>query len=124
MAVIVAPDDERNIVITRVCFEADAFFSPVLGLATAAGDGCVVTVRIRLDSGIRLFAGFLAGLRIGISFGYGRRLAAPPKPRVSQPAGGARSLGVQRPRTSLTTAPNANECQSFLSNVVAQSADI
>ena len=63
IAAIVTPDDDRNIAITRACFEADAFFS----LVPVGGNDRVIG-RTSLDAGVRCLAGFLAGFRIGVSF--------------------------------------------------------
>src|SRR6266478_3951797 len=48
-----------------------------------------------------------------------RRSPPPPQPHLGHAAGGAGSRGTLGARNGHTTAPFADECQSFLDNVIA-----
>src|SRR5215472_9739567 len=59
---------------------------------------------------------------IGISLALVRRHLPPPppQPHLGHAAGGAGSQGTLGARNGYTTAPFADECQSFLDNVIAR----
>ncbi len=114
---IVAPDGDRSIAITRACLDRAAFLSAG-DFATAASGALGGVARPSLDFGKRFLPEVLEGFGIGISIGSRGQAPHHRSPTSAiMPAG--QDPWALVPGTGLTTAPIADECQSFLDNVVA-----
>src|SRR5262245_38709078 len=118
IAVIVVPDGDCSIAITRDCFEPGLPLGPFpsapvassgFAVAPAAADGPP-------DRFFVVFADFDIEILRSVQGGVA---PPPPKPHLGQQAGGAGSRNPPGVRNGHSTAPIAVECQSFLDNVIA-----
>src|SRR3977135_467343 len=102
---------------TRACFEPASFFCS--GAVMAGCAGFAVVARAAVDLGERFFEDFGIGILPSV---YGRVLRrptteAPPRPTSRR---GRIPGALMIPGLDDSTAPIADECHSFLDNVVAQ----
>jgi hypothetical protein len=97
---------------TRACFEPASFFFS--GSVMAGCGGFAVVARAACE---RFFEDFGIGILHSVYGGVGPHHRSPTS--ANKPAG-QDSWALMRPGLDDSTAPIADECQSFLDNVVAQ----
>src|SRR3977135_33176 len=95
---------------TRACFEPASFFFS--GSVMAGCGGFAVVARAACE---RFFEDFGIGILHSV---YGGGVPHPPRPTSANKPAGQDSWALMTPRLDDSTAPIADECQSFLDNVV------